>query len=269
MIRTIFKRFSVLFVLVSLSTACATDYQNNVEKARFELDKGNFTTAINAATSAIQANPGDIEATRLLASAYLGRSGISFLDLAQGLFDLQNSTETNFRAIANVLPSSATLSDLRSAITTLETLTGVDNTSFTDESLADAVFDLAIMQMVEHFAVGVYNSNFFSTLDVSLISDGARINVQNDLLNFDNRLIASGVDSTESFISEVRQTWCILSPLSAGDGFTVSEYRALVACQLAADSTTVNTVAIDPNIANCAALAPNTADPCLSQDTSL
>lgn len=264
----------VLVALISLSVInCATDFQSNLETAKFELDKGNYTSAINAGVSAVAADPTSIEAIRILASAYFARSGLDFFDLAEGLVDLENSTETNFKAVANILPSSANLDDLRSAITTLETLGGVDRASISDEDLADAVFDLGIMQAVEHFAIGVYNSNYFSTLDVSQLDSDDSAIVLNDLIDFDGRLIASGVDDTSSsgqFISEIRQTYCILEPLSAGDGFTLSEYRALVACQLSDSPSTLDTTAIDAGIANCAALDPsNATQACLDGDTSL
>lgn len=249
---------------------CASDYQFNLESAKFALDKRNYTEAINYATKALNANPGDPVAARLLANAYLGRSSIDYLDLVQGLLDLSDSTDTNFQSIANVLPSSATMADLRSAIEALETVTGVDSSTITSEDVKDVAFDLGIMQMIEHFAIGVYSSDFFGTFDVSQITDADAANVLDDLVDFDNRLIASGVDSTESFISEVRQTYCLLEGLSAGSGFTTSEYRALVACQLSSDASAVDTTAIDAGIANCAALDPaNASSTCLSSDTSL
>lgn len=266
-------RFFVL-LLVSLAFArCASDYTSDLETARFELDQGNYTAAISAATTAVQARPGDIQASRILANAYLGRSGIDFLELAEGLTTLEDSTDPNFGVIAGFLPATATLSDLRSAITTLEATTDIDDTEITNEDLADAAFDLATMQMIESFALGVYHSNYFTTLDVTQITDADRIIVQDDLIDFDNRMIASGVDADEQFIAEVRQTFCILEPLSAGEGFTVSEYRALVSCQLSAAPDAVDTTAIDAGIANCAALVPDTQGAavlaCYNEDTTL
>lgn len=266
-------RFFVLLLASLAFVRCASDYTSDLETAKFELDQGNYTAAISAATTATQARPGDIQASRILANAYLGRSGIEFLELAEGLTTLENSTDPNFSVIAGFLPTTATLSDLRSAITTLEAVTGIDDTAMTNEELADAAFDLATMQMIESFALGVYHSNYFTTLDVSLITDTDRANVQDDLVDFDNRMIASGVDSTEQFITEVRQTFCILEPISAGSGFTVSEYRALVACQLSSSPSTVDTTAIDAGIANCAALVPDTQAAavlaCYNEDTTL
>lgn len=252
---------------------CATDLESNIECARFSLDQSEFTAAITCGTAALQAEPQNATAARLLANAYLGRSNIDYLDLAEGLTNLADSTDSNFQSIADVLPTDGALSDLRSAITTLESLDDIDDSSFTNDDLADAAFDLAIMQMIEHFAIGVYQSNFFTTLDVAEIDDTDAANVLDDLVDFDNRMIASGVDEAESFISEVRQTFCVLEPLSAGAGFTTSEYRALVGCQLSDDPATFDTTAIAAGIANCAALDPTSqgaaVEACYDTDTSL
>lgn len=269
----VWKRILMLFVFSVFSVQCASDFQSNLEKAKFELDDLNYTDAITHATAALAANPGDIETTRILASAYLGRSGIDFFDVLEGLVDLQNSTETNFRAIANVLPSSASLTDLRSAITTLEALSGVDSATITNDALADGVFDLAILQVIEHFALGVYGSDFFGTFDVTDITSAQAASVQDDLVDFDNRLIASGVDSTEDYIDEIRQVFCILEPLSASSGFTLSEFQVLVGCQLSSSPATFNTAAIDAAIANCTAVDPASqsaaVQACYADDTGL
>lgn len=266
--KTSFSAF--LFLVFSFFLVqCASDFRGNLEEARFALDKGNYTVAITAATAALVANPGDVEASRVLANAYFGRSGLNFLDILEGIVDLDTAATPNFRAISDVLPSSADLSDLRTAITTLESVTGIDEATITDEVLANAAFDLAMMQMLEHFARGVYGSDFYGTFDVSGVDDTDRQTVQEDLVEFDNRMIASGVDSAESFISEIRQTFCILEPISAGSGFAVEEYRDLVNCQLADDPTTVTTT----TVANCVALEPDgqTADvqSCYDVDTAL
>lgn len=267
-------RQSLCFVAMAFVLShCATDLESNIECARFALDQSDFSSAITCGTAALQAEPQNATAARLLANAYLGRSGIDYLDLAEGLTDLADSTDSNFQSIANVLPSDGDLSDLRSAITTLESLDDIDDTSFTSDDFADAAFDLAIMQMIEHFAIGVYQSDFFTTLDVTQIDDDDAASVLDDLVDFDNRMIASGVDEAESFISEVRQTFCILEPLSAGAGFTTSEYRALVGCQLSDDPDTFDTTAVDAGIANCAALLPTNqgaaVEACYDTDTSL
>ena len=129
------------------------------------------------------------------------------------------------------------------------------------------------MQIIQHFAVGVYGATFHTTLDASQITDNQSATAEDALIDFDNRLIASGVSATESFLDEVRQTFCILEPISAGEGFTTAEFQALVACQLSDTPAAVDTTAFTGAIANCAALNPGSqttaVQNCYSADTEL
>lgn len=266
---------NIFFVLLVLAQgACASTELGGLEKAKFELDKENYSAAISAATSSLSEDPTNVEAARLLASAYLGRSGIDYFNLAEGITDLQNNNDdSNLVQIAGVLPTTADMDDLRSAIETLETLSGIDSATITDENLKDAAFDLGIMMVIEHFAIGVYSSDYNTSFDVTGISDTDKSNVQTDLLNFDNRLIASGLASDEDFVSEIRQTFCILKDISGESGFTTSEYQAYVGCQLSDDPSSFDTASIDANIADCDAVNPDnqstTVQSCYDDDTSL
>lgn len=268
-----FKIFILCLILFQFAN-CATALRANLEDARFALDSGDFATAVAKAQAAVAADPTNIEAARILGSAFFGLSGLDFLDLAEGLVDLQNNPQTNFQQIAAILPTTADLDDLRSAIKALEALSGINAATISDEELQDAAFDDGIMMIVEHFARGVFGSNFLSgTLDVTGITDADREIVLQDLLDFDNRLIASGVDPNESFIQEVRQTFCILEPLSSEPGFTTGEYQAFVGCQLSDDPATFDTTAVAPGIADCDVINPDTQDDavvaCYSEDTTL
>jgi hypothetical protein len=278
MVRFTSLKVAGIGTMLVLLSGCASSFSSGLEDARFELDQGNYAAAISAAGDALAAQPGNVEATRILASAYFGRSGLDFLDLASGTIDLNNSSDPNFAQIADALPNPNTttvdLDDVRSAIVALEGLTGIDDALITDEGLADAAFDLALMQSIEHFVLGVYRSDYYdgndnTVVDVTGVTDADRAIVQADLVAFDNRLIGSGVEATESFIGEIRQTFCILEPISAGEGFTLAEFQALVACELSTDSAAVDTTIFTADIANCAVLDPNDADPCLDTDTSL
>lgn len=270
---------TVLTLVLAVSFLnCASTEISNLDDARFALDKGDYTTAITKATNAVNADSTNIEAARVLASAYLGRSGVDYLELAQTVVDLSNnisntvnSTNNPFTAFADALPTTITLSDLRSAIATLEALSGIDDATIADEGLADAVFDLALMQTIEMYAIGIYGSNYNTSLDATQITSTQSDAVQADMVAFDNRLIGSGLDSTESFLSDLRRTFCMLEPLSASAGFTLTEYQALVACQLSTSPATVNTSAIDAGIANCSVFDPSAAavDTCAASNTSL
>jgi hypothetical protein len=266
-------KYLVLSVVLMSLVQCASAVQSNLEAAQFALDASDFDSAITHATNALTDDPDNIEAARILASAYLGRSGIDFLDLAEGIVDLESSDVSNLQQIADVLPATADMDDVRSAVETLEAIDGIDDATLATDELKDAAFDLSIMQIIEHFALGVYGSSYFSAFDPTGISDDQRSSVQGDLVDFDNRLIASGVDSAEGYIDEIRQTLCILEPLSTGEGFTQSEYQAFVGCQLDDDPTTFDTAAIDPTIADCSVVDPGSqsaaVEACYDEDTAL
>lgn len=270
-------QFLLIATLVFFISSCASGTNSNLEDARFALDSSDFDAAIESATEVLEDDPDNIEASRILASAYFGRSGLDFFDLAEIILDLQDATDPNFRVVGNALPSDADMEDLRLAIQTLGALTGVDDDPIDNEALKDVVFDLAIMQAVEHFALGVYGSDFFtttaSTVDPSSIASDDASNAQDDLIDFDNRLIASGVDADNEFINQIRQTFCILEPFSAGDGFTQGEFQALVGCELSDDSAAFDTTDFSADIPNCAAVAPATQDAdveaCYEVNTSL
>ena len=268
------RLIKLLVVIMCLFTmACASSVQSNLEGARFALDNGDYSVAITKAGAVFTADATNAEAARILASAYFARSGMDFFNIAEGLVDLQNNTDANFQQIADVLPATADLDDLRSAISTLESLTGIDATSFTDDTLADAAFDLGLMQVIESFALGVYGSDYYGTFAPGSITDAQATSGLEDLVNFDNRLIASGVDSAESFLEELRQTYCILEPISAGSGFTTGEYQALVGCELSTDPSTFTTTTYSADIANCSALDPDSqsaaVQSCYTSDTVL
>ena len=194
--------FSLL--IVGLLGACASDRADNLESARFALDREDYDTAIEKAIDALADDADSVEAARILSSAYFGRSGIDFLDLAGVVLDLDATSDDNFRTVGNALPSDGDLSDLRLAITTIEALDGVNDAEITDEELADAVFDLSMMQMVEHYAIGVYESGFHTTLDVTDVTDTGSSTALDDLVAFDSRAVGSGVSADEEFLSAVR-----------------------------------------------------------------
>lgn len=263
---------TILAVAMALLTShCATQGDSAVEDAQFALDQGDYETAIELAIDAIAAEPDNINGYRILGSAYFGRSNVEFLDVEGGILDLDEDTAENFAAIADVLPNDGSLGDLRLAIEALEAAPGIDAASIADETLADAAFDLALMQTIEHYALGVYGSNFKTSFDVTAITDAQAAAAQADLVDFDNFFVGSGVSEDEDFLNEIRQTFCLLEPITAGEGFTTAEFQALVGCQLQPDSFDPTTVTVD--IANCAALNPDgqTAgvQACYDEDTTL
>jgi len=274
------KLNNIILCLVMIGLyGCASTEMGSLEAAKFALDKGEYTEAITEATEALNANPANYEAARVLASAYFARSGFDYFDIAEGVMDLQNSDTPNFQQVADVFPATADLGDLRSAIEVLEGLAGIGAASLEDtEELADAAFDLGLMEIVEHFALGVYGADYFddndvTEADVTDITEAYASHVQTDLVDFDNRLIAAGVANDEDWLEEIRQTFCILEPISAGEGFTLAEYQAFVGCQLSSTPDTFDTASITADIANCDAVNPegqgDAVEACYLVNTSL
>ena len=290
------KKMVLCFGFALLLSQCATTYQGNLEEARFALDNLNYEAAETAATKALNEKPGDIEASILLSNAHLGQSNIDFFDLAIEILGLDESGgANNFRTIALALPTNGDVSDLRLAVSTLQDLDGIDAATITATRLADAAYSLGVLQMVEHYARGVYALGFYDADGEAinnatmadnledLLDEGTSSNaaiVQNDLLEYDNYLEAVDVDTTQDFVKEVRQTFCVLSLLDGdkSDGFNESEYLAYSACNSAnvdgANFDDINAVVgtID-NIDSCDDLDPDdqAADvvACYDEDTSL
>lgn len=256
---------------------CALTADSALEDARFALDEGDYQEAIDAAQKAVDADSTSVEAYRLLGDAYFGLSGLNFLTLEKSIVDLQNSTDPDFSVIADALPDvsdvSSLLANLRTAITTLQSTPGIDGTSATSNTkLAETAYDLALMEVIEQYAVGVYGSNQKTgVLDVTLISQAQSDEALADSIAFDNEFILAGVSSTKDFISSIRQTYCMLKDLSGtSTDFTLAEYQALVGCQL--DSTNFNPANIaGSGVATCSALNPDTQSTavtdCYSTDT--
>ncbi len=262
-----------VFLLLSFG-ACATNVASNLECARSELNNSQYTAAITCAQNVLADDPGHTEAITLLSSAYAGRSGIDVTLLATSLLDLDTATETNFQLVADSLPEDADLDDLRLAIETLETFPGIDAETIPESSdAADQAFNLGMLKAAEHFVLGVYHADYFGSLDVSLLDDDDQAIAQDDLIVFDNLLVASGVDEGESFIEEIRQTFCILEPISADEGFTTQEFQALVGCQLSDDPETFDTTSLTADIVNCGQLSPDAQSEdvttCINNDTNL
>lgn len=257
----------IIFLPLLMMANCASEADSNLENAQFALDEGDYDRAIELATDAIAEDSSNIAAYRLLGSALFGRSGVDFLDMTEAILDLGDDAEANFLAIANALPADGSSDDLRAAIAALETAPGITDETITDEELADTAFDMAFMKAIEHYSLGVYGSTFHTDLDVTQITDEQAAQAQDNLVDFDNNFVASGVDETEDFLSEIRQTFCILEGITAAEGFTTAEYQALVGCQLDPDDFDPTTVTAD--VASCAALEPVDGDACYDTDTSL
>ena len=286
--------FFVILILSLCLAQCASSVDKNVEDAKFALDNDDFSAAISAADAALNEDPANAKAARILAAAYMGRGGFNMHDIAVKLLDLQDLTDSNYTVLAPVMPDDGDLNDMRLAITTLQGLEGLEFASLptggdvleTDD-LKDAAYDLGLIQMTFHYAVAIYNSNYKSdpdNYDVSLLdaddSDGFNDleEAQQALVQFDNYLIAAGfdpADDTGSFIDEVRQTHCLMQGISSDVGYSLATFQALVQCDLSEDSASETPSAIDPEFTDCSlsnpddAGLPSVVTDCFGTDTVL
>lgn len=265
------KYFLFLLFLVA---GCATDFDENIESARFALDQGQFDTAISKAQDALDEDSTNIEARYLLGLAYVGKSGIDLIAVAEVLLRLEETNLTNFQAVASEIPQDGDLTNLRTGINILDGLNLTGITTISDDTRARYVFDLGLLKALEHIAIGVYASDYFGdNYDPAQITEAQYETVLDNLLTFDDDVVATGVSSNESFVRETRQTFCVLEPITAGAGFTIQEYRAFVACQLADDPSIVDTTEYTADIANCGDLDPdeqeNSVLTCYRQNTAL
>ncbi len=160
-------RLVFLSFLLSLGFAgCANNATSQLEECQFALDASEFDSAIDHCNSAIEADDNNIQAYRYKGNAFFGRSNLDFLDLIQEILVLNDSGDSDFLDISNVLPDDGDLDDLRSAITSIQAAPGIDidTDDYGDGALADAGFDLGLMQAVESYAIGIYKSGFKSNI---------------------------------------------------------------------------------------------------------
>lgn len=269
--RLVFLGFLLTFGFVG----CANNSTSQLEECQFALDASEFDSAIDHCNSAIEADDNNIQAYRYKGNAFFGRSNISFLDLIQEILTLNDTGDSDFLDISNVLPDNGDLDDLRSAITSIQDAPGIDKDDYGGGDLADAGFDLGLMQAIESYAIGIYKSGFKETgaIDLSLFDSDDKEKVQNDLLEFDDHLVAAGSSVSEGFITQIRQTFCILQAVDADEGFSLEAYEAYVGCQLDPDNFDPDTDVPDAGVADCSVFAISNQSPdtenCYDNNTSL
>jgi hypothetical protein len=128
---------AVILVLGFLGGACDNAFDSfgdkgsrdaKLEEARIALDEGDFTTAVALLEPLSDQYPGDTEISRSLASAYAGRGGLNFFDLAARAQEAQNNGSAQGNTIGELVsafPHPVTgdnISDLSTAIALMENI---------------------------------------------------------------------------------------------------------------------------------------------------
>jgi hypothetical protein len=128
---------AVILILGFLGGACDNAFESlgdkdsreaKLEEARIAMDSGDFTTAVALLVALNSEYPGDTEISRSLASAYSGKAGLSFFDLAtqaQEAQDSGSSVDNTIGQLVSAFPHPVTdnnISDISTAITMLESI---------------------------------------------------------------------------------------------------------------------------------------------------
>ena len=249
--------FSAVVILLGM-VACASSGDADLEAARFALDSGDYDTAVTKAGAALTADPADVDAALVLSSAYSGKAGILLLDVTADLSE-ESNTDNEFDAIHDSLfgdiNATTGLDDLRSAIVTLnETLTPQPDA--TNERYTDLQFQAGLLAAVEAFGLPSLTAQPTAdgAIDASLIT--SKDAVEDDFINADDNFIESGLDATDTLITNIRENYCVLRSLSgAAEGFDLDVLQDLTWCQLdptgAAPTSVASCAAFTTKFATC------------------
>lgn len=244
-----------ILTVATLLIGCASGTTGSFESALSALDNGDFDTAVTELESLATATVSDdLELSLLLSSAYAGRAGIDFLELAKTLLEDNNSDQA-FQAIhsafVQTIEAGTGLDDLLNAINALDDFTG----SATGADEAERRYRLGLLQAIDAFARPTITAKptAASTIDVSAITSKAQ--VQTSFLEGDNNLTndgaAGGVSSSNQLVEVLRDSYCALKDISAADGFTVEELQDLTLCQLTAEPEDLVPADFSSSVTSC------------------
>ncbi len=229
---------------------CPSDTSSGIERARFAIDKcdpsdtnaNSFCqTAIDEAEAILLLEPNNVEAAMLASSGYLGLAGIDFLQFAGKLIEAQNTTDADFKEFRNLVTDvestnnrTVDLDRLRTSITTLET--AINGLPTTTDLNKRAYFQLGTVQAMETFIVPVKLITIAAdnTIDPSNITDETATILEQNFINGDDNLLASGTDDAET-LSAMREGYCRCQKSRFGYGAAC--IRDLMACELSTTDT--------------------------------
>lgn len=231
-------RSLVILFFSLLLTACATSMNEELELAKFALDRGDWEAAIEHGKNALTEDPSSALAGIYLADGYTGRAGISITKVSAIIADTVTK-EDLFDAIHDSLVITIKdMNDLALAIDTLEH--GVDpDPPTSDRHFIDFYFQLAMLSAIEACGKPVLLSQpeIDGPIDVKNITEDVRETVSDDLMIADNYLDQTGVDPSNELFRHIRQTYCVLkNASSSASGFDLAALRDMVLCQLSPDN---------------------------------
>lgn len=239
------KCLRLLLVALPFVLSCAaTSTENDLDKARFELDKcsatsiANCENAVTEADKVLASDPNNIDAAMLKSSALATAAGIGLISTMSDIADASaNVEDKKFQVVHDaVIGTIQDINDLRTAITAQSGITGptTDNPEHND-----FYFQMGFLQTVEIFARPTILAQPTATAAVTVdnITVDDKSYMYDDFVASDDNLILGGITADGDggdLITVIRQNYCVLHNVStpAAGGFTLAELRDLITCQL-------------------------------------
>ena len=270
----------ILIIPLVLFFSCAAGVQENLDKARFALDKGNYSVAKTNAEAALTADATDVEAALLLASAYAGLAGIELTNVAGDIMDTagvggdNDDFEVIRAAFASILDSDEKVTNLDNAIESLRPDSSASPKlsvapASTSDQHANYSFQLGMLQTIQAFALPSLKAQPAGTTTITLadIVATTRASTETSFLEADDNLVNANLDDND-LVTTLRQNFCVLkginSATTAGQAFSLAELQDMIACQLDAAGSSVA-----PTTTTCIAIAALFSGCSGSGDTSL
>ncbi len=214
--------------------SCGSAVDHNLEAARFALDKGNWDAAIQAGTAALADEPGNVEAALLISSAYAGKGKFKLLTLASIVSDVAKRKDLFASMYDGLAPISADPAFLHSAIFAL--VNGLNpQPDISNIYYLDQQFQRGLLFLIESLALSPLTAkpDPNGPIDTSRITAPIKDIVQDDLKEFDQALIDSGLSPDDPIVVNGRYTYCVLRVKSGmADGFDIDILRDMNKCQL-------------------------------------
>lgn len=230
---------SVLFISLC---GCVSSSETNIESAKFALDSGDWSSAIEKATAVLQEDPGNVQAALLLSSAYAGRAGIKVMTLAEIASDAVKRKELFSAMHAKLSEEQVNTDDLHLSIRSLTVFLSPQPSEI-DQFYIDQKFESGLLLTIEAFGLASLKAQPTADgpIDTSKITEDDRVITQEDLHECDNFLIDSGLTENDDLVKNVRYLYCILHENSGGvSGFTRDILRDYTLCQLTPNNETLS-----------------------------
>lgn len=233
------KRISIAIAAALIAAAClgcASGVEQDLDLARFALDRGDWDDAILHAQAAFTADPTNLRAMLDLSSGYAGRSGFKTLPLLAAIADERSRTDM-MHAIREAVGSTITnIDDLRRAIEVLQT--DIEPSSSEYIYYVDYYFQLGVFTAIEGIALAPLHAQPVpgGPIDVNSITEVDRVIEDQDLRDADEFLVEGGLPADNEIIVNIRQTFCALVRASTvPEGFDLAALRDMTLCQLSPD----------------------------------